>query len=491
MPYAPTAEAPPRIEDKTISPIPAAKRRGSAYDLFTLWFGSNITVLTVGNGALATAIYGQPFLLAVLGLVAGNLAGAVLVALHSAQGPLLGVPQMVQTRAQFGLYGALLVMAAVTAMYVGFLAANLAIADQSFSVIAGHRSTEVVIGLVAALSLIASVFGYDLIHSYARVISYAGGTLLLLTFAWIVAAHHLEANFWQAGRPGVAGFMGTVTVAALWQVACAPYASDYSRYLNADAAGRPVLRTSYAGCALGSIVPMVLGAMIGVQGSDVAGALTTLAHGIAFPAVGMLTISVATNSAMSVYSGALSVIAIGQTFFPRWLPRAATRSVLAVVIVAIAAVPVIGGRGDLLVSYTNFVLLLTYMVVPWAAINLVDFYLIRHGNYDVRQFFLGNGGIYGRFSLVAAGCYLAGIAIEVPFVNTAIFEGPVATSLRGVDVSWIVCLAVVGPLYYVTATRLRLLPVHAHEAVPSPERAWLNIDAQRLYSVHIAAGPAY
>ncbi|WP_280115737.1 cytosine permease [Leucobacter insecticola] len=109
----------PIIEDKTIQPIPLNERHGKARDLFTIWFGSNIMVLTMVTGALATTVFGLDFWSAVLGVAIGNLAGAVFMALHSAQGPKLGVPQMVQTRGQFGSYGALLVVIVTVLMYVG------------------------------------------------------------------------------------------------------------------------------------------------------------------------------------------------------------------------------------------------------------------------------------------------------------------------------------------------------------------------------------
>jgi NCS1 family nucleobase:cation symporter-1 len=171
-----------------------------------------------------------------------------------------------------------------------------------------------------------------------------------------------------------------------------------------------------------------------------------------------------TNS-MNIYGGALSMIAIGQTFKPAWLPGAVARAAATVVIYVAAVVPAIVSQDNFLVSYSNFILLLMYVLVPWTAINLVDFYLVRHGNYDVTQFFRGDGGIYGRFDWVSVGCYLVGIAIEVPFVNTTMFEGPIAKGLNGVDISWIICLIVIGPLYYVAARRLRpAVPVKAQPA---------------------------
>jgi NCS1 family nucleobase:cation symporter-1 len=49
--------------------------------------------------------------------------------------------------------------------------------------------------------------------------------------------------------------------------------------------------------------------------------------------------------------------------------------------------------------------------------------------------------------------YLIGFGVEVPFVNTTFYEGPVARALSGTDLSWLVGLVVTIPLYYVLAMR--------------------------------------
>ena len=64
--------------------------------------GSNIMLLTIVTGGLAVTVFGLSFGWAVAGLALGNLLGGIFMALHAAQGPTLGVPQMVQTRGQFG-----------------------------------------------------------------------------------------------------------------------------------------------------------------------------------------------------------------------------------------------------------------------------------------------------------------------------------------------------------------------------------------------------
>jgi nucleobase:cation symporter-1, NCS1 family len=106
------------------------------------------------------------------------------------------------------------------------------------------------------------------------------------------------------------------------------------------------------------------------------------------------------------------------------------------------------GKNSFLESYTNFILLMLYVLVPWTAINLVDYYLLRHGVYDVTSFLRRDGGIYGRINGVAVGCYLLGILVQLPFVATADYTGPIARALHGIDVSWMVGLAITAPAYY-------------------------------------------
>ena len=66
-----------RIEQRTIDHIPVPERHGRAWNLFTIWFGSNIMLLTVATGAVATAVYGLPVWAAIVSLMPGNIVGGV------------------------------------------------------------------------------------------------------------------------------------------------------------------------------------------------------------------------------------------------------------------------------------------------------------------------------------------------------------------------------------------------------------------------------
>jgi NCS1 family nucleobase:cation symporter-1 len=47
--------------------------------------------------------------------------------------------------------------------------------------------------------------------------------------------------------------------------------------------------------------------------------------------------------------------------------------------------------------------------------------------------------------------YLIGIVVEIPFMSTTMYTGPVAKHLNGTDLSWLVGLVVTIPLYYFAA----------------------------------------
>jgi len=93
--------------------------------------------------------------------------------------------------------------------------------------------------------------------------------------------------------------------------------------------------------------------------------------------------------------------------------RARTRIVISTVFVAICVVGAIAYQSTFLTSYYNFILFLLYLLVPWTSINLVDFYLVRHGQYDVPSFFRQDGGQYGRFQWQTVAIYLIGFAVEI------------------------------------------------------------------------------
>jgi len=438
------------VESRTIEHIPVDERHGRARDLFTVWFGSNIMLLTIITGALSTTVFGLPLWAAVLAVVLGNVIGAVVMALHAAQGPQMGVPQMLQTRAQFGSYGSLLVVVLVVFMYLGFFASNAVLGGKALAKVTGLPTNWAIV-IIGLISVVATMVGYRLIHRVTALLSVVAGGALIVAFIWMVGVNGVPDETWHTDGFTWVGFMATLSVAALWQIAYAPYVSDYTRYMPKDTGQRAAFWGTYSGCVLGSVLPMLLGVLVGaaLPKDDTLDGLSTLTHGVSTGVFAIFAVGITATNAMNLYCGTLSTITVGQNLFPRWHPRAGSRAVVSVVLFTIALVPALVSADDFLANYANFLALLLCVLIPWTAVNLVDYYLLRHGHYDIDALFEKDGGRYGRFNWVAIGCYFAGILVQIPFLSTTVFTGFIAQAIGGVDISWIVGLAVICPLYYV------------------------------------------
>src|SRR6202042_58567 len=76
-----------------------------------------ISTLAVGLIGVAG---GLNFMWAAIAILLGIIIGTLFMAFHSAQGPKLGLPQMIQSRAQFGYYGSLLPVIVAVLLFIGF-----------------------------------------------------------------------------------------------------------------------------------------------------------------------------------------------------------------------------------------------------------------------------------------------------------------------------------------------------------------------------------
>jgi nucleobase:cation symporter-1, NCS1 family len=456
-------QRPARIEKHTIYQIPLDQRHGKARHLFTLWLGANLNVLTVVTGALATTLFGQSFLAGGIAIIVGNLVGAIFMALHAAQGPRLGVPQMVQSRGQFGARGAASVVALVVFMYVGYAGTALVTGGQALHAIlpvVGEPWCIVGIGLI---SLAAAVYGHDLIHVCTRLMTYVAGAAVVLCFVCVLFIHPVPATFLTQGKFSPVGFFGMLSIGAFWQLAYAPYVSDYSRYLPPDTGPRRAFWACYWGSVIGAVLPMILGALIGpaVVGGDVVQAISRLTGRASTAIVLLFAPGVAVAGAICLYGGALAVITLMQTFAAGWRASSRARALIASAIFVAALLIGLVGAQNFLPLYGRFNEILLYVMVPWTAVNLVDYYLIRRGHYDVPSFFAADGGMYGKYNVPALVCYLLGILVQVPFIASDVYTGPIARAMGGIDFSWIVGLVVVSAVYYFVM-RGRPVVAHAH-----------------------------
>jgi purine-cytosine permease-like protein len=141
-------------------------------------------------------------------------------------------------------------------------------------------------------------------------------------------------------------------------------------------------------------------------------------------------------------------------------PRARVMSISVISVILLTCVLSIKGDGIALLN--TFLVLLLYFLVPWTAVNLVDYFFVRKGRYAIPHFFTPNG-IYGAWQFRGIASYLIGFAAMVPFfyifdaaANKEVFVGPLARMLEGVDIAWLVGLVVSGLTYYLLSRSIDL-----------------------------------
>lgn len=454
--------AAPTVEVHSIDYIPQAERHGKVRDQFTLWFLGNANLATLAVGLIAMSL-GLPLLWVLVAIILGEIFGTFFMAFHSVQGPRMGIPQLLQSRPQFGYFGALIPQAIGLFLYVGFNVFNTLIAGAALSTVTG-LGDELSILLMAGLALVLTIGGYDWIHFIQK----WGTYLFLIVFGIFTIGVLFTGNPPAAQVSGDFAwtpFLVVIVIVASYQVSQAPYVSDYSRYLPKSSTVRSTFLWSYFGSTAGSFWMIALGAFLLASYPDTASIGAVAAGGDAiFNGFGTIVLSVALVGLVSVialnlYSGSLAMLAAVDTVVPV-KPSVTTRAI------AIGVILVLGTAGSLLLpddflgSYNVFLVILLYSLIPWTAINLVDFFFVRRGNYAIMEIFKRNG-IYGPWNWRGLLAYVIGIAVMVPFFaifNGAdeIFLGPVARALDGADLSLFIGLPVSAIVYWLLCQNLDL-----------------------------------
>ncbi|WP_133650241.1 purine-cytosine permease family protein [Paraburkholderia flava] len=452
-PGAPTRSA---VERRTIDYIPDAERHGNPLSQFTLWLAANLQITAIVTGALAVVL-GRDVFWSLIGLLIGQVLGGAVMALHGAQGPQLGLPQMISSRVQFGVYGAVIPIVLVCLMYVGFSASGTVLAGQAVAQLL-HVGDEAGIVLFTAVIVAFTVFGYRLIHRVGRIASVVGVVAFVYLFAQLLTGNDVGALL--ANRHfTVSSFLLAISLSASWQIAFGPYVADYSRYLPRSTSARKTFWLIGAGSVLGAQTSMTFGvfaaALAGarfsghevsfVVGLGASGAIAALLYfAIAF---GKITITT-----LNAYGSVMSIATIVSGF--RGDNRFSQRGRLVYVIVMIGAAMwlALAGRHAFLKEFSSFILFLLAFFTPWSAINLVDYYFITRDRYDVPALYDPNGR-YGRWNATGITIYVIGVLVQLPFISSGFYTGPFVDRLGGTDISWIVGLVVPALLYFFIARR--------------------------------------
>ncbi len=477
----PQVRAPRGIEVKSIDWVPLDARRGKPSSLFPLWFMSNANLTTLATGMVGAAL-GANFATSVLAILTGVAVGTVFTAFHSAQGPQLGLPQMIQSRAQFGYRGVVVICVVVVASIVGFNIFNQILAADVISMTTGVDAPQLWYVIITLLALALAIVGYHWIHRTQKWLTW----LFLATFG-IFSVAALFVLPLAAGQFSLAGidwpaFLVQFAAAAAYALGWAPYVSDYSRYLPPQTSPRKATFYTYTGVFVGAGWLMVLGAFVAALFTDL-DPLTAIRNAAdqILPGSGTWLLlsalpALITVITVNIYAAALELITIADSF----VKVRPTRKLRVVACTIIGLAGLLGAElstGDFLASFGSFLVILLYVLVPWTSVNLVDYYFVRRGHYAIGQIFVVDG-LYGNWGWRGLTAYTAGIVAMVPFVVTTWWVGPLAELIGGIDIALFVGLAVSAVVYALLARSLNT----AHEIAVAQE----ELDTAGIQSVAFA-----
>ena len=449
-------------ETHSIDFVPLDERYGSPWRLFTLWFSANFQIAALVVGCLGVAA-GLSLAWSCVAIVIGVLLGTVFMAAHSAQGPHLGIPQMIQSRAQFGVFGAGLPLLVFVFANILFAAANAIMMRDAVQQLLPIGGTVAIV-LFGAVTLVISYFGYELIHRVGFYLTIASGALFALTLV-LVSSHPLPESMTALHVKSLkpAAFMLIVTQATSWALGYGPFVADYSRYLPATIRTSTTFWFTYCGNALGAGCIMVLGAVLA---SVFPGDLPDMALTIAklFGSFGqialiVIVLGVLQMNVLCAYSSFMSGVTIFTGFSGVKVLNRTARLCSILAVTTAATIAAVASQHRFNTFFSDTLIAQVYLIVPWSAVNLVDYYWIARGRYSVPDIYDADG-IYGRVNWRTLGIYGIAIIAQIPFMDLSFYRGPIA-QLIGADVAWIAALVIPTALYACFASGTRPLRIKA------------------------------
>lgn len=439
---------PLRIEQRGIEFIPPEERYGRPGRLFTIWFSTNLTILCLTVGTLGINA-GLPLKWALLALVLGNALGTIFMSAHSAQGPHLGIPQMIQSRAQFGLLGASIPLFAVVASGVFYSAANGILIRDIVQLIL-PVSDSAAITIFGIVTLLVAYVGYELIHRIGSILTIVSGIFFAMVAALLFRdAHTGAAPVGTGPAVDMSLFLLVVTQATAWSLSSSPTVADYARYLPESVTISQAFWFTAAGNFLGSLLLMALGAYMAASYPNFSAhaglGIAQLFGPLKLIAALVILASLFQVNIMILYSNYISTVTILTGLRGMKRVRLSVKFSIMTVLMAITTTIAVLTQQKFDVYFSDLLAMLVYSFTPWSAINLADYYVVRKGRYAIDQMFELDG-IYGRFRPAALVIYFFSIVCQIPFMSLSFYLGPVARIL-GADVAWIPGLLIPTILY--------------------------------------------
>ena len=453
------------VESRSFDFVPESERYGTVRTQVQLWFMINATLITLYTGAVGP-MYQLDLVWTLVAILLGSTFGTMFQAFHGAQGPRMGLPQMIQSRVQFGSRGAILPLIAAMFSQFGFAIFLIQTGGQSIAAVTDANHTSLLQSALGIVAMGVAIIGYKLVlrvekfASYATLINFVLLTvaaIILLPIKSMLSTHHFV----------IVPFLAQFGAAAIYQIAIAPIVSDYTRYLPTRTNGVAVSAAVFLGTMLSAVWLEGLGAALSTAfpQTDVITALRNLGNSFGF-GLGTATMIVAAcacliTAAITFYSGTVALLSAAEAFRP--IRSTSTLRAMTIAICgALALAASLSLSSNILNTFSAFLSILGYFLIPWTAVNLTDYYYVRRGIFSITDIMRPDGGIYGRWGKAGMVSYALGFIAMIPFFSTTIYTGPIALALNKADISFSVGLFVSITSYLLLTRRYDFASEFAH-----------------------------
>lgn len=431
-----------------IRPTTKDERTMTFFSTFALWLAANVVITSVLTGMFF--VPDIPWTTAIWVIIIGSAVGAIPLALTGKIGTRTGLTTMVMTRAAFGQKGAILPSIVNVIVLIGWswIQAYLAGVSLNYAIsyATGYSNIALFVILTQVLVVGITIYGHRKVEGLEKVVSIGMLVLSTVVFYKLFTTYDVTSliTMQVSQNPGMTAIIAfdiVVATAFSWMSSVC----DFNRYAKSE---KKAMVGTYLGYVAASLIAMGLGATVSGF-SILAGVeqtydptLLLAAYGFGFVAAIVVFLSVVSTNVMALYSASMSFMNVFSNL-SFWK-----------VVGAIGIVTIIGAllQEALMANFFDFILLIGTLFIPIFAIVLVDFYIVKKGNYDAEDIVSGEKGYYRYQKGINISAYVAYI-IGAIFAYYFTYVSPLFIG------SSILTFFVSGILYWVTMKLSNQVPI--------------------------------